>query len=83
MPPFYTSGKRVENGTFIRGQKSYSQHRWSFGRGPGGEGCLLLIEKGRSAGYSWRIRMRKECTLQEYHEAFAAECQDQRGKYQR
>ena len=81
MPPFYTSGKRVENGTFIRGQKSFSQYRWSFGRGPGSEGCLLLIEKGRSAGYSWRIRMRKECTLQKYHEAFAAKCQDQRGQY--
>ena len=25
--------------------------------------------------------MRKECTLQEYHEAFAAECQDQRGQH--
>ena len=44
MPPFYTSGKRVKNGTFIRGQKSYSQHRWSFGRSAGGEGCLLLIK---------------------------------------
>ncbi len=25
--------------------------------------------------------MWKECTLQKYHEAFAAECQDQRGQH--
>ena len=81
VPPFYTSGKRVKNGTFIRGQKSFGYYRWSLGRGSGSEGRLFFIKEGRSAGYSWRIRMWKECALQKYHEAFAAKRKDKRGQY--
>ena len=53
----------------------------SFRRSTGSEGRLFFVKKGRSAGYSWRIRMWKECALQKYHEAFATKCKDQRGKY--
>ena len=43
--------------------------------GPAGE-VQAVIKKGRGAGYSWRIRMREECALQKYHEAFASKCKD-------
>ena len=57
------SGKRVKNGTFIRGQKSFGYYRWFLGRGSGSERRLFFIKEGRSAGYSWRIRMWKECIM--------------------
>ena len=55
--------------------------RWFLGRGSGSERRLFFIKEGRSAGYSWRIRMWKECALQKYHEAFAAKRKDKRGQY--
>ena len=46
MPPFYTSGKRIKNGTFIRGQKSFSQHRWSSGEVQAVRDVSFSLKKG-------------------------------------
>ena len=49
--------------------------------GPAGEvqavrDVSFSLKTGRGAGHSWRIRMREECALQKYHEAFASKCKD-------
>lgn len=54
--------------------------------GPAGEvqavrDVSFSLKKGRGAGYSWRIRMREECALQKYHEAFATKRKNKRGKH--
>ncbi len=72
MPPFTLAEKGLKMEHLLEVKNlSVSIRRFRLRRSTGSAGRVFFVKKGRSAGYSWRIRMWKECALQKYHEAFA------------